>query len=120
MVPYCIVNFVIFREFITRNDYYTLYGFFWTIEWCRKAFIYLGYYLAPIAFMFHHFLFFFFANILGVISFYNYYFAHFIAFIFITVTIQRGANRYIKGISARLDLQLENLKKLERHMSESN
>ena len=118
-VPYSIINFIIFGKFIQDNGYHTLYGYFWTIEKARNTFIYLGPYLAPIGFMFHHFIFFFFANVLGVISFYSFWVGHIIAFLFITVTIQRSASIYIKGISSRLDIQLDKIKQLERHISEA-
>lgn len=98
-VPYSIINFIMFGETIKKGGYFTLYGYFWTIGWSAKGFTYLGPYFAPIGFMFHHFLFYFFANVLGIISFYYSYFGHAIAFIFITVTVQRGAHLYVKGIS---------------------
>ena len=87
MVPYFITNFVIFGKFIFKYKYNTLYTYFFEIEWSRKTLTSLGPIIAPIGFMFHHFLFYFFSNILGVISFYNFYFGHFIAAVFFTVTV---------------------------------
>jgi len=104
MIPYSLINFVMFGRFIVKYNYFTLYTFFFKIGWAKRMIDYLGPWLAPPAFMFHHFCFFFYANILGIISFYNYYFGHFIAIIFFTITVRRGAHLYIKGISARLDI----------------
>ena len=105
-IPYFIFNFVIFGDFIKRNNYNSLFGYFETMKWSKNIFDSVGPWLEKPVFMGFHFVFYFVSNLLGIASFYNFYFGHVIGFIFTTIAVQRGAKFYIKGISSRLDLQL--------------
>jgi hypothetical protein len=111
VVPYYLINFTCLDKLINTGNYSTLYSYFYSPKGfdCGAAFDKAGQ-LKYVAFLWHHFLFYFFANLLGVISFYNYTFHHLVTLFYVTTVVKRGASHYIKGQYARIRNQLEKLK----------